>query len=119
VTSPTFALVRQYDCGPASAVHTLIHADIYRTESLGEVVDLALTELVEDDAVALVEWGDLGAPALGDSALEITLAAQDDELDVRLVSVAGRGSWAGRVSEVAAVWPEASMDASAGTSVDA
>ena len=73
VTSPTFALVRQYRCGRASAVRQLIHADVYRTASLDEVVDLALAELVEEDAVALVEWGDLAAPALGESALEVTL----------------------------------------------
>lgn len=114
VTSPTFALVRQYRCGPSSAVSTLIHADIYRTESLPEVVDLALAELVEDDAVALVEWGDLGAPALGDSALEVTLApvaspgTADGSDDVRTLTISGRGGWASRADEVAAAWPEAS-----------
>jgi len=30
-------------------------------ESLDEVLDLALGELVEDSAVALVEWGELAA----------------------------------------------------------
>ena len=66
VTSPTFALVRQYRCGEGSPVGLLIHADVYRTGSLDEVVDLALAELVEEDAVALVEWGELAAPAFGD-----------------------------------------------------
>jgi tRNA threonylcarbamoyladenosine biosynthesis protein TsaE len=47
VTSPTFALVRQYRCGEGSPVELLIHADVYRTGSLDEVVDLALAELVE------------------------------------------------------------------------
>ena len=65
VTSPTFALVRQYRCGADSPVGLLIHADVYRTGSVDEVADLALAELVEEDAVALVEWGDLAAPALG------------------------------------------------------
>ena len=66
VTSPTFALVRHYRCGSGCAVGSLIHADVYRTGSLAEVADLALAELVEEDAVALVEWGDLAAAALGD-----------------------------------------------------
>ena len=52
---------------------TLIHADVYRTGGLGEVVELALAELVEERAIALVEWGELAAPALGDDALEILL----------------------------------------------
>src|SRR5581483_1160 len=79
VTSPTFALVRQYSCGANAAVSTLIHADVYRTESLPEVIDLALGELVEDDAVAIVEWGDRAAPALNDSVLEVTLTVTGDD----------------------------------------
>ncbi len=103
VTSPTFALVRQYRCGRASAVRQLIHADVYRTASLDEVVDLALAELVEEDAVALVEWGDLAAPALGESALEVTLAVPDPvgRPTGRAVTMVGRGSWTGRVGAVA------------------
>ena len=65
VTSPTFALVRQYRCGEPAPVETLIHADVYRTGSLGEVVELALAELVEERAIALVEWGDLAAAGPG------------------------------------------------------
>ena len=76
VTSPTFALVRQYRCGDDAVVETLIHADVYRTGTIGEVVELALAELVEERAIALVEWGDMAAPAFGEDALEVTLALQ-------------------------------------------
>jgi tRNA threonylcarbamoyladenosine biosynthesis protein TsaE len=105
VTSPTFALVRHYGCGPDSPVRTLIHADVYRTGSLSEVVDLALAELVEEDALAVVEWGELAAPAMGESALEVTLVAPDPVAvpEARLVTVVGRGRWAGRAKEVAGV----------------
>ena len=100
VTSPTFALVRHYRCGADSPVRTLIHADVYRTGSLAEVTDLALAELVEEDAVALVEWGDMAAPALGDSALEVTLDLMAADAEGRRVSVVGRGRWSGRADEV-------------------
>ncbi len=98
VTSPTFALMRQYSCGDDSPVAVLIHADVYRTGSLDEVTDLALAELVEEDAVALVEWGELAAPVLGDSALEITLVAPDPlgAPEQRVLTLAGRGRWADR-----------------------
>jgi tRNA threonylcarbamoyladenosine biosynthesis protein TsaE len=104
VTSPTFALVRHYRCGPERAVSTLIHADVYRTGSVAEVADLALAELVEEDAVALVEWGDLAAPALGETALEVTLLVPDAVAgpDSRAVSLVGRGGWSERRREVAA-----------------
>ena len=105
VTSPTFALVRQYRCGDESPVGTLIHADVYRTGSVDEVVDLALAELVEEDAVALVEWGELAAPALGDSALEVTLVAPDPvgAPDRRVATLRGPGPWADRVGVAAAL----------------
>ncbi|MGP0031933.1 MAG: tRNA (adenosine(37)-N6)-threonylcarbamoyltransferase complex ATPase subunit type 1 TsaE, partial [Acidimicrobiales bacterium] len=104
VTSPTFTLVRHYRCGGDSPVAHLIHADVYRTGSLGEVVELALTELVEEGAVALVEWGDRAAPALGDDVLEVALArpgpaaGSDEE---RTIVITGRGAWTGRADEVA------------------
>jgi tRNA threonylcarbamoyladenosine biosynthesis protein TsaE len=105
VTSPTFALVRQYRCGAGSPVGTLIHADVYRTGSLDEISDLALAELVEEDAVAVIEWGDLAAPALGESALEVAIAAPDPvgAPERRVLAMVGRGRWGDRSPEVAAV----------------
>jgi tRNA threonylcarbamoyladenosine biosynthesis protein TsaE len=105
VTSPTFALVRQYRCGPGAPVGTLLHADVYRTGSVAEVAELALAELVEEDAVAVIEWGDVASPALGDSALEVTLSvpAGDAAPDRRVVTLRGRGAWASRALEVADV----------------
>lgn len=105
VTSPTFALVRQYRCGVSSPVRGLIHADVYRTGSLDEVADLALAELVEEDAVAVVEWGELAAPVLGESALEVTIGLPDPlgSPGLRAISVLGRGDWADRPGDVAAV----------------
>jgi tRNA threonylcarbamoyladenosine biosynthesis protein TsaE len=107
VTSPTFALVRQYRCQGHGPVETLIHADVYRTGSLPEVVELALAELVEEQAIALVEWGELAAPAFGDDALAITLdrpapAGTEVSDEARTITVTGLGAWAGRRAEVAA-----------------
>jgi tRNA threonylcarbamoyladenosine biosynthesis protein TsaE len=102
VTSPTFALVRQYDCADGGAIETLIHADVYRTGTMAEVVELALAELVEEGAIALIEWGDLAAAALGDDALDVTLTVPEGgAASDRTLSINGRGRWAGRSDEVA------------------
>jgi tRNA threonylcarbamoyladenosine biosynthesis protein TsaE len=105
VTSPTFALVRQYHCTVDGDVEVLLHADVFRTGSLSEVVDLALPELVEERAVALIEWGDMAAPALGADTLSVTVVRPEGPasgLDgVRLITVSGQGSWASRADEVA------------------
>ncbi len=105
VTSPTFALVRQYRCADEAPVETLIHADVYRTGGLSEVVELGLAELVEERAVALVEWGELAAPALGDDALDVLLEipaeVAEGGADRRTITISGRGRWAGRADDVA------------------
>lgn len=77
VTSPTFTLVRQYRCGGAHGIERLLHADLYRLDTLGEVTDLGLLEQLEEGAVALVEWGDAGAPVLGADALVVELVRSD------------------------------------------
>jgi tRNA A37 threonylcarbamoyladenosine biosynthesis protein TsaE len=85
-----------------------VHADLYRLDTLVEVLDLALPELVDDAAVGGVEWGEVAAPALGPSALHVTLAsvmpaAGDLDDDRRTVTVAGCGpAWADRRPLVAA-----------------
>ena len=73
ITSPTFVLVRQYPVLKEGAVRVLLHADVYRLDSLHEIVELGLGELVEDGGVALVEWGDAAEPVLGSGALAIRL----------------------------------------------
>ncbi len=105
VTSPTFALVRQYRCADQARVDTLIHADVYRTGGLSEVVELGLAELVEERAVALVEWGELAAPALGGDALDVLLevpaGGAGEDPDRRTITIRGRGRWSERANDVA------------------
>ncbi|MBW1905049.1 MAG: tRNA (adenosine(37)-N6)-threonylcarbamoyltransferase complex ATPase subunit type 1 TsaE [Deltaproteobacteria bacterium] len=52
VTSPTFALLHQYEGRLPVA-----HADFYRLGGEGEVEELGVDELLEEGAVLLVEWG--------------------------------------------------------------
>jgi tRNA threonylcarbamoyladenosine biosynthesis protein TsaE len=99
VTSPTFTLVRSYPCR-ASTVSTFVHADLYRLEHLGEVVDLAIGELVEDDAVAVVEWGDVAEPVLGADAMSVRIGTGPGE-DERCLTITATGLWSTRWSGLA------------------
>ena len=101
VTSPTFTLVRSYPC-TAPGVRTFLHADLYRLERMGEVVDLALAELVEDDAVAVVEWGDVAQPVLGPDAISVRLA-EGPHPDERSVTISLAASSATRRDELSAL----------------
>ena len=87
VTSPTFTMVRQHEAHNDQGITTLHHCDVYRVESLGEVLDLDLGELVEENAVALVEWGELAALIFGRDVVTVTITPNDD--DSRTIAVAG------------------------------
>jgi tRNA threonylcarbamoyladenosine biosynthesis protein TsaE len=87
VTSPTFTMVREHACSNDLGITTLHHSDVYRVESLDEVLDLALGEMVEDSAVALVEWGELAASVFGRDVITIEFSVLDDE--GRLLRVSG------------------------------
>lgn len=87
VTSPTFIMVREHRCANDRGIATLHHCDVYRVGTLDEVIDLALGELVEDAAVALVEWGELASSVFGRAVLTITFDVDDE--DGRTLVVAG------------------------------
>lgn len=79
VTSPTFTMVREHQCANAQGIATLHHCDVYRVETLDEVVDLALGELVEESAVALVEWGELAASVFGRDVMTVDFVVDDED----------------------------------------
>ena len=89
-TSPTFTIVRQHECHNDLGIATLHHADVYRVTRLDEVFDLALGELVEEAAVAVVEWGELAAPVFGADVVTVSIAVTSDE--GRTIDVDGAGA---------------------------
>jgi tRNA threonylcarbamoyladenosine biosynthesis protein TsaE len=113
VTSPTFTLVRPYTTGGSGEIETLLHADLYRLDSLHDVLDLGLDELIEDRAVALVEWGEVAARAFGPQRLEVCFSLWERESG-RKLSVSPHGqAWSERIEEITEVLYPWISDASA------
>jgi tRNA threonylcarbamoyladenosine biosynthesis protein TsaE len=74
-----------------SGIRRLLHADLYRLERAHEVLDLALDELVEDDAVVVVEWGERATGLLRPPELVVELEpVVGREPTVELEPVVGR-----------------------------
>jgi tRNA threonylcarbamoyladenosine biosynthesis protein TsaE len=98
VTSPTFTLANRYR-GDGIWFH---HLDVYRLDGLAEVADLDLPELLDDDAVVAIEWGDAIAPVLPPEHLVVRLAWEglDDERSIVLETAGTR--WAARRNALAA-----------------
>lgn len=98
ITSPTFTLANEYD-GARLRVH---HLDVYRMESMAEVFDVDLPDLLDDDAVVVIEWGEaIVASVPADYlAVELLLGEGDDDRVLQLRGV-GR-AWAERWAHVEA-----------------
>jgi tRNA threonylcarbamoyladenosine biosynthesis protein TsaE len=110
VTSPTFLLVKVYD----EATPPVVHCDVYRLEVLQDVLDLG-DEVMADDAVTFIEWGDAVAPLLPGDRLDVEVLLVDDPADDpaepdadaagrgrRRVRLRGHGSFQLRVPDLAA-----------------
>jgi len=54
VTSPTFTLVHEYR-GPGA---TLYHIDLYRVDTPRELETLGLDDLMAENSILLIEWGE-------------------------------------------------------------
>lgn len=83
VTSPTFTLIHEYR-GPAA---TLYHIDLYRVDTQRELDTLALDDLMTDDSVLLIEWGEKFARFESERDVEIVLERiAENERRVRVVT---------------------------------
>lgn len=74
VSSPTFVLVNQY-----RGRVPVFHIDAYRTQTLGELIDLGFDEYVASDGVTLIEWADKVGPLLPVRTIQVRIEGLGDE----------------------------------------
>jgi tRNA threonylcarbamoyladenosine biosynthesis protein TsaE len=98
VVSPSFTIVREYD-----GRVPLVHVDVYRIDTIQELHDLGFEEVVRDDAVTVIEWGDVIDALLPRQRLDVRLDRGTDD-DERLVEFEGHGpAWHERAAELLAL----------------
>jgi tRNA threonylcarbamoyladenosine biosynthesis protein TsaE len=69
VTSPTFTLVHEY-CGPESILY---HIDLYRVDTPRQLETLGLDDLIAENSILLIEWGEKFARFERECDIEIAL----------------------------------------------
>ena len=82
VTSPTFALVHEYQAPRSS----LFHLDLYRLTGPHELANIGWDDVLAARAVVCVEWPDRAGELLPAPSMRVTLAHLPDAPDRRRVS---------------------------------
>ncbi|MBN1624913.1 MAG: tRNA (adenosine(37)-N6)-threonylcarbamoyltransferase complex ATPase subunit type 1 TsaE [Deltaproteobacteria bacterium] len=73
VTSPSFSLVNEYNAG-----NPLYHMDLYRLESVSDILAAGLEEYIYKDGVAVVEWADRMPEILPEWSITLSFNILDD-----------------------------------------
>ena len=76
VTSPTFALVNQYE---GEGGRRIYHFDFYRINNVEEALDLGYEEYFYSGELCLVEWPEKIEPLLPEEAMTVTITVGEDE----------------------------------------
>jgi tRNA threonylcarbamoyladenosine biosynthesis protein TsaE len=94
VRSPTYTLVETYHVPGL----TCVHVDLYRLQTLSEVDELGLRDLLGPDCLLLVEWPERGGSALPPADLDLRLAyAGDARQACALALTPLGGEWLGNL----------------------
>ena len=79
ITSPTFAIVNQYQVDQATAdISTIYHFDFYRIKRLEEVYDMGYEDYFYSDALCFIEWPELIEDLLPDDAIRVSISENAD-----------------------------------------
>ena len=82
ITSPTFAIVNEYQTTSSPVTHpspsTIYHFDFYRIKKLEEVYDMGYEDYFYSGALCFIEWPDLIEDLLPDDAVKVNIEENDD-----------------------------------------
>ena len=75
VTSPTFALINEYNTKKNGSV---FHFDFYRIKNLEEVFDLGYEDYLYSGSYCLIEWPELIEPLLPEKVVRVKIEVEPD-----------------------------------------
>jgi tRNA threonylcarbamoyladenosine biosynthesis protein TsaE len=84
VSSPTFALINVYPADGGS----IVHADLYRINTLAEVAELGLEEYFNGQSICFIEWADRVPGVLPPKAI-IVRARHGESENERIFEMSG------------------------------
>lgn len=86
ITSPTFALINEYD-----GRIPVYHFDVYRLENVEDLYDLGFDEYFYGHGVSIIEWADKIEKLIPKERIVLDIEKGID-LDSRIINITGYGS---------------------------
>lgn len=74
--SPSFAIANEYRS--ETTAELIYHFDLYRLESLEEVMDIGFEDYLDSGALCLIEWPEKVADILPDDTVRVNIRVNDD-----------------------------------------
>lgn len=78
ITSPTFAIVNEYNYNDNSISNIIYHFDFYRIRRIEEVYDMGFEDYFYSGALCFIEWPELIEDLLPLDAVKVKINAIDD-----------------------------------------
>jgi tRNA threonylcarbamoyladenosine biosynthesis protein TsaE len=75
ITSPTFAIVNEYE----AKGQPIFHFDFYRIKKLDEVYDMGYEDYFYSGALCFIEWPELIEELLPEDAVKVTIGVNDND----------------------------------------
>lgn len=76
VTSPTFALINEYN---TSSSESIFHFDFYRIKNMEEAFDLGYEDYLYSGDYCFIEWPGMIEPLLPENIVEVKIEVSNDE----------------------------------------
>lgn len=83
VSSPTFALVNEYEAGNRELIY---HFDFYRIDEPAEALEIGALEYFGSGNLCLIEWPSKVADLLPEDCVEVAIEAGEEE-EARIISI--------------------------------
>ena len=77
VTSPTFAIVNEYEA-TATTPPVIYHFDFYRIKKVEEAYDIGFDDYIDSGALCFIEWPEMIEELLPEDATRVDIMVADD-----------------------------------------
>lgn len=78
IKSPTFVFEKRYPIVVDNEKIIFHHLDLYRGDSINDLLTLGLNEIISDDSIVVLEWADKIEENLPKSRIDITIKVIDE-----------------------------------------